>query len=873
MGKLESEGQYIMNKVLIEEASTELLELFDLVSEEAKKEKNAVPPINKMLYWWTRKPLIVGRAIALTSTLRDIKDVKELLGLEREKRAYTYTPNLGTYKKKLGKDPSEINVADPFGGAGNLMLEANRLGLNCHAIDYNPVAYLIMKATLEYPPKYGIKLARDVQKYGEELIKKTKKEIEEFFNANGKKTLAYIWVWCITCPYCQQRIPLTNHMWLAKTRNKRIGFTVNPTDNHEFIVKLRQTISEVDGKFFTQKGGKAICIRCRNTIGNDQMSKSISANKDREIIAVVVHGMKGKEYRLPTKDDIQSFNKASEYLQRSRKLYEKENLIPYEEIKANRGGDISQYGIRTWSQFFSERQLLVMLTIVKNIKLISRDIADREYAKVISTYLSLILCKHILRNSIGTVWDVTRETISHALSFRVPRLNYNHSEVNPFEKISGSLKGMLDDLTEGIEIACSAKKPCDVQLNSVLGLSSNHKKEFDLIITDPPYMDDVPYAEVSDFFHLWMFRVLKDYYPEIPSTSPVEEDISLSRTRFGNMQLAFDFYRKAMEAAFKQIHDSLKDDGLLVLFFAHSSVAAWNLLIECIRESKFYVVSSYSIHTEMGSGVLASGKTSFMSSIVVVCRKLIQDSAVYFEDIIPVVEDKIKEMLDNISAQKLLSIPLTDLLIMMYGKVLEATTNHTELKSYRKNFKPEFESLISDSRDFILRQIVTKLTGRTINLLGSQMSFYLLTKIFYRGILAGDDLLKVTRTYGLEKEQIEKDKIGKNEDGRIRLFYLYENEIEKKPEEIDIKNTHQQLCYLAQIVDTKGAVKLKPVLSYSNFRMEDLKQVVSVLLKSFRLRINKKEHLGPKEQKEVKILETLADILGMKSEDSIDSYM
>ena len=151
-------------------------------------------------------------------------------------------------------------------------------------------------------------------------------------------------------------------------------------------------------------------------------------------------------------------------------------------------------------------------------------------------------------------------------------------------------------------------------------------------------------------------------------------------------------------------------------------------------------------------------------------EKLTQDSVAYFEDIIPIVEDKIKEMLDKISSQKLLVIPITDLLIMVYGKVLEATTNHTELKSYEKDFKPEFESLISNSRDFILRQIVTKLTGRSINLLGSQMSFYLLTKIFYRGILAGDDLLKVTRTYGLTKERIEKDNIGKNEEGHIRLI-------------------------------------------------------------------------------------------------------
>ncbi len=370
-----------------------------------------------------------------------------------------------------------------------------------------------------------------------------------------------------------------------------------------------------------------------------------------------------------------------------------------------------------------------------------------------------------------------------------------------------------------------------------------------------------------------MSRILKKHYPELPVRVELDEDICESWGRFGDKKLARDFFEKGLKKSFVSISQILKDDGLLVVFFAHSSVEAWNLLLECIRESKFCVTSSYAIHTENVSNMIARGKTSFMSSIIVVCRKLTQDSVEYFEDIIPVVEDKIKGMIDKISVQKLLSIPLTDLLIMMYGKVLEATTNHTELRSYEKDFRPEFESLISDSRDFILRQIVTKLTGRTINILGSQMSFYLLTKIFYRGILAGDDLLKVARTYGLEKEQIEKDKLGKNEDGHIRLYYLHEHKVEIKPEEIDTKNTHQQLCYLAQIIDTKGATKLTPILSYSNFRIDDLKQVVSVLLKSYRLRINKKEQLRAEEQRELKILETLADTLGMKSEGSIDSYM
>ena len=158
----------LLKKSLIEEPTIELLELFDKVNEEAIKEKNAKIPLNRLVHYWTRKPLIVGRAVALASTLDNIDDVKSLLHLGRDKRAYTYTPDFGVYRKKLGQDPSEIKVLDPFGGAGNLIFEAKNLGLDCTSSDYNPFAYLIQKAVLEYPGKYGPKLAED---FGEFYLK------------------------------------------------------------------------------------------------------------------------------------------------------------------------------------------------------------------------------------------------------------------------------------------------------------------------------------------------------------------------------------------------------------------------------------------------------------------------------------------------------------------------------------------------------------------------------------------------------------------------------------------------------------------------------------------------------------------------------
>ena len=265
-----------------------------------------------------------------------------------------------------------------------------------------------------------------------------------------------------------------------------------------------------------------------------------------------------------------------------------------------------------------------------------------------------------------------------------------------------------------------------------------------------------------------------------------------------------------------------------------------------------------------------------MSSIVVSCRKITKESTQYFEDLIPQIEDKIKKMISQIPDEKLLTLPITDLLIMVYGKVLEACTQHTTLKSYQKDFTPDFETLIKDARSFIIKEIVTKLTGRTLNMLGATTAFYLLAKIFHHGILSSDDALKVARTYGMNIDILEKNNVVKKETGVIKLLYLHENELNLKPEEIDRNNLHQQLCYLVQVSKKHGASKIKPILTSKNFRIDDLKQIISLLIKSYRLRINKNEKLNDDEKEELQILEGISDAMGIKTptktKGSIDQY-
>jgi len=461
------------------------------------------------------------------------------------------------------------------------------------------------------------------------------------------------------------------------------------------------------------------------------------------------------------------------------------------------------------------------------------------------------------------MWHNSRETPAPLTTLRRPSFVFNHVEINPFNKVMGSIPNIIKNISNGLTFLSNQKFKAKVNLSSIISLSE--MKKYDLIITDPPYADDVQYGELSEIFYVWLRRCLKEHYPKIPNVVPLEEDFCESWGRFGDKKLASAFFEKGIKKSFNTMHKILKDDGILVVLFAHSSAEIWNLLLEAIRESKFKVVSSYAIHTESTSNVIASGKTSFMSSIIVSCRKQKKESTGYFEDIIPQIEDNIKDLVGNFSNDKLLVLPITDLLIMMYGKVLETCTQFTELKSYEKNFQPNFETLIRGSQGFIMKAIITKLTERSLNTLGTLTAFYIITKIFHRGIISADDVLKISKTFGINIDMLEKNNIGKKEDNAFVLFHLHEIELDLKLEEIDRNNLHQQICYLVQVSKKQGASKIKPILTSKNFRIDDLKQIISLLIKSFRLRINKNEKLNDGEKEELQILEAISDVMGIKT--------
>jgi hypothetical protein len=399
-----------------------------------------------------------------------------------------------------------------------------------------------------------------------------------------------------------------------------------------------------------------------------------------------------------------------------------------------------------------------------------------------------------------------------------------------------------------------------------------YDKEFDLIITDPPYLDDVAYGELSEFFYVWLYRALKDYYPELPARILLDEDIVLSKNRFGSKKLAMEFYTDALKQAFKKINKVLKDDGLAVIFFAHSSVEAWDLLLDTLRDAKLCVVSSYAVHTEMQTNVLARGKTSFMSSIVISCRKVSNESSIYLEDLIPKTEDRIGELLKNIDKNRLLQLPITDLLIMIYGKVLEVATAYARLKSY-SNEEPKFTKIIEYARDYIMRVLIKKFIDREVNVIGNKAALYIIGKIFFNNLIPADDVLHIRRAYSIDDNTL--GTMAKKEKGNLRLLSFREitGLEDLEPEEIDSNDIYNQLMYIEHIAHKEGASKVNSIINLYNFRVNELKSIISLLINSYNIKKNKGIKLSNDDNDEYNMLLAIADILDLKIKESIDNWL
>ena len=453
------------------------------VSEISAREKNIRHGhISTLHIWWARRPLASSRATSYAALIPAPETTEEwekkrqfIIELSKWENSLNYR-----IIEKARKDILEANggksprVLDCFAGGGSIPLEALRLGCETHAVEYNPVAVLILKCTLEYPQKYGKPkdtknewglntqtknpLLEDVKKWGEWVLEEAKKEIGKFYPADedGSIPVGYIWARTIPCqnPACMAEIPLMRQFWLAKKNNKKVALYPY-VDGKEVKFKIVGDGYEKMPEGFDPSKGTvsraiATCPVCGYTVDDKTTRKLFQEGKAGErMVAVVLHkhGTTGKRYRLATKKDLEVFREAEKYMEEKRqKLMDEWGIdpVPDEELppKETLGFRVQRYGMTKWGDLFNSRQKLALITFTEKVRLAYQKMIeegyDEEYAKAVVSYLGLTLDMLAAFTNALARWENTSEAIKQLYSRQALPMLWDFVEANPFSGSSGS---------------------------------------------------------------------------------------------------------------------------------------------------------------------------------------------------------------------------------------------------------------------------------------------------------------------------------------------------------------------------------------------------------------------------------------------------
>ncbi|AEC52476.1 DNA methylase containing a Zn-ribbon module [Pyrococcus sp. NA2] len=797
-----------MKKLIIEEFLP-----IEEINKEAKTEKlgNAKPPISSIHYYWTGKPLITARAVAIGSLIGidempwkidpkaydDLEKARyanfvELLKLNKEKRAHNYDPDRGLLLKAIKKTWGEVpEVLDPFAGAGSIPFEVLRVGTSVVANDYNPVAYLILKATLEYPKKYGWKLYEDVKRYANQILNELKEELGHLYpKHNGKDVAAYIYSWVVKCPYCGFKTPLVGSWQLSTEKRNKKGEVTREAHYIDYKIQEDKIKFEIKKGKAPQSGnvsdGVFTCLKCGAQISDDYVAEYIRKHEEEVMMAVVLLEKRGKSYDVPSEDDIKAFEEAKRELKRNWLRFYREGLIPDEHIPEDSRTTWAYEYLPRYYQLFNPRQLLLMLKYAEKAKKIVEEIAkeDEEYAKAVGVYLSFILAKHIDRNCRATTWDSYNQQVSHMFAQRGIAMMWNHLEVNPFVKSSGALQGMIDNVLNGLKYAIEKLSGTEgnVKIHNESILRFNPGQKFKVIITDPPYYDDVPYGEVSEVFYVWHRRIvgwLFEKESRLFKNRKVEtkEEIDVG----GNRDK--EHFNRLFTEALKKLHELLYDDGVLVLFFAHKSSEAWHFVLEALRKAGFVITATYPIHTESTESSVARGKRSIYHSLIIVTRKRKEDKTGFIEDLMDEIERKVEEKAKKLEGYGLKG---SDLLVASTGAVLEVLTQYSELKSY--SGKASTADAVELAMKFLARYVAKRVTG--LDNVDEITTFYLYLRLNGMDEVDYSTANQLMKSLGIDERLLEKKKLirySSEEKGSKKVilenFYRGDSDLEFKGED------------------------------------------------------------------------------------------
>jgi putative DNA methylase len=774
------------------------------LSAEARREKAIRHGhISTLHVWWARRPLVTARAAVLGALLTDDPEVdaRFIANLCRWEvhdgdpgGRYLLEQARCRIRQRFGEQPPK--VLDSFAGGGSIPLEALRLGAEAYAVEYNPVAYLILKATVEYPQRYGHRLIGEVKRWGEWVLERAKDELAAFYPAtHGETPIAYIWSRTIRCPNpaCGAEIPLFRQFWLARKANKAVA--LKPLPNHaakqvDFTIAEGKAIN-FDPSKGTVARGNAVCLLCHTSADDKYVKSEAQAGRmgHRLVAVVTTRGRgQGRTYRIATNHDHAAFQNAEAALQELVGAHSRAPLpspwafglswIPDEPMDQKNPNIVSGrgYGFRQWGQLFNPRQLLALCTFGKWVREAHRRILqetnDSDFAKAVATYLALAVDFMANRNSSACFWNAQREDFYQVFATHALKMAWDYAESQPFSGSSGSWESALDMQVRYLSRESRIPQAGSIHLGSAAALPFPDK-HFDAVVIDPPYADNVPYADLADFFYVWLRRVVGDLYPEAFQTllTPKEEEAVVNPARFGGKkqgeQIAQRHYQRLMQKSFEEIYRVLKPDGMAVVMFTHRSTEAWESLIQSLLDAGLYPTASFPLHTEFEGSTHQAGKGAIQSTILMACRRRPENASVgWYAQVRAELEQVVRERLQAFWKA---GIRGADFFISAIGPAVGV------FGKYRKVMRPDgaeitLRQLLEETREIVSAFALAQMGLASLD---EPTRFYILYRWAYGGdALSFDEANKLAKSAGAELDALaEECLVARTRDvARVPLF-------------------------------------------------------------------------------------------------------
>jgi adenine-specific DNA methylase len=533
-------------------------------------------------------------------------------------------------------------VVDPFAGGGSIPLEALRVGADAFASDLNPVAVLLNKVVLEYIPKYGQRLADEVRKWGDWIQEQAKKELAEFYpkDPDGATPIAYLWARTIICdgPGCGTEVPLFRRLWLAKRKRGSVRLRmISDPENKRVDFEIVEDAKATDEGEGTVRRGSVTCPMCGYTTPVTSVRRQLSQRKggtaDARLCAVVVNrtGQRGRSYRLPTQRDREVVGRAAVELERRIATHAGSlSLVPNEPVnpQPHSVNRLPMYGMFSWGDVFTPRQALALTTLARLVYEAGNNLMGRhesEFALAVQTCLALAVDRVADRCSSLCRYDPTptMSGINNTFARQALPIVWDFGEGDPTSTRSGGWIQSLGWLLPVLEREAGA---LSVTGHVERASATDHPLPDDSIrafITDPPYYDMISYADLSDFFYVWLRRALACTSPANwdAATTPKAEEIIVEPTPVEAVGVKDQqFYLSKMNTALAEGRRLLQPDGIGLVVFAHKSTSGWEALLQSMLAAGWTVTGSWPIDTEMATKVAGVGQARLMSSIHLVCR-------------------------------------------------------------------------------------------------------------------------------------------------------------------------------------------------------------------------------------------------------------